>query len=298
MRRVIGRITRICVASDVELTGLSPSSLDLWRQCPRKFREEKIAGRSGGTGEAALMGTLVHLALERLMQREPGERSIAEARDEARQAWAEFSASDEWQGWVAATGFADELGFRRRAWASICGYYEIEDPARVEVLATERFISTHLEGVPVRGIVDRLERDVFGDIVVSDYKTGKVPAPWFRESKHRQLNLYAAMIEQVDGERPSEGRLLFTTYGEALGVDITSETVYGAVEAVSEAWQGVGEAQASGLWEAKPGPLCGWCPFVGECDAGLAEVRERRAAGKLKRSAPAWELAAGDGEET
>ena len=51
-----------------KLQGLSPSSVQLWGQCPRKFYEEKMMGRSGGTGEAALLGTFVHLVLENLMQ--------------------------------------------------------------------------------------------------------------------------------------------------------------------------------------------------------------------------------------
>ena len=288
--------TLACYGPVVEITGLSPSSLDLWRQCPRKFYEEKVQGRSGGTGEAALMGTLVHLALERFMQRPSEERTVREAREEFRLAWAEFSTDREWQGWVRETGFGDVDAFRRRAWASVCGYFQIEDPRQIEVLATERFISTEVNGVPVRGIVDRLERDVFGDVVVADYKTGKVPAPWFRESKNRQLVMYAAMIEQVDGERPAEGRLLFTSFGEALSVDVTPEAVWQVGEVLEEAWSGIQTAVDGGVWPEEPGPLCGWCPFVGECEAGLAEVRSRAAAGKLKRTAPAWEFV-GDGSE-
>jgi putative RecB family exonuclease len=277
---------------EVKPSGLSPSSIDLWLQCPRKFREEKVRGRSGGTGEAALLGTFVHLILEHLMKLPSGERSLGAARELALSCWSEFSSSSEWVGW-AADAEVDVTSFRRRAWASVCGYFEIENPDGVEVLDTERFLNATVAGVPLRGIVDRIDQDIFDDVVIVDYKTGKVPAPWFRAAKFRQLNLYAALYEALTGVRPGEGRLLFTSFGEVIGTTVTPESVDEAVEVASTAWSEIAVSFESGRWEARPGPLCGWCPFVGECAEGLDEVRERRAAGKLKRSAPAWELAAG-----
>jgi putative RecB family exonuclease len=277
-----------------KLAGLSPSSVQLWEQCPRKFCEEKMKGRSGGTSEAALLGTFVHLVLEHLMQLPPEGRIIETARKVARSSWTEFAASQEWTGWVAETGFADEQAFRRRGWASVCGYFQMEKPSDVEVVATERFISATIEGVPVRGIVDRLDRDVFGNVVIVDYKTGKVPSPWFRAPKMQQLNIYAALVEEVDGVRPDEGRLLFTSFSETVATDVTAESVWSAVEVLKNAWAAIDRAMNDDLFPAKVGPLCGWCPFVGDCSEGLAEVKSRRSAGKLKKTAPAWELAAGE----
>lgn len=248
-------------------------------------------GRSGGTGEAALLGTFVHLVLENLMQLPTEERLIETARKVARSSWTEFSATSEWIGWVAETGFDDEQTFRRRGWASVCGYFQMENPCDVEVVATERFISATIEGVPVRGIVDRLDRDVFGNIIIVDYKTGKVPSPWFRGPKMQQLNIYAALVEEVDGVRPDEGRLLFTSFSETVATDVTAESVWSAVEVLKNTWTDIHHAIEDDLFPAKVGPLCGWCPFVGDCAEGLAEVKSRRSAGKLKKTAPAWELA-------
>jgi len=273
--------------------GLSPSSVGLWEQCPRKFYEEKMMGRSGGTGEAALLGTFVHLVLENLMQLLPEERVIETARKVARDSWEQFSVTREWVTWVAETGFADDQAFRRRGWASVCGYFQMEKPSDVEVVATERFISATIEGVPVRGIVDRLDRDVFGNIIIVDYKTGKVPSPWFRAPKLRQLNIYAALVEEVDGVRPGEGRLLFTSFSEFVATDVTPESVWSAVEVLKRVWHEIDVAMEDAEFVPRVGPLCGWCPFVGDCPEGLAEVTTRRAAGKLKKTAPAWELAAG-----
>jgi len=272
-------------------SGLSPSSIELWLQCPRRFEKEKIEGRDGGTNMDAFVGTFVHRILELLMQHPAGGRTVEAARESARTAWAEL-ASDRSAHALGVLEGAAATEFRRRSWQSVRGYFTIENPDRVTVISTEQFIETVVGEVPVRGIIDRLDRDVFDDLVVTDYKSGKVTARPFRGPKLRQLNLYAAMVEQVTGERPSEGRLLFTTFGETIDTIITEESVGEAVEVAQSVWTALDEAMKADSFEPRPGPLCGWCTFVGECPEGLVEIRERRSAGKLKRSAPAFELAA------
>ena len=49
---------------------------------------------------------------------------------------------------------------------------------------------------------------------------------------------------------------------------------------------------AADTLEARPGVLCGWCPFVSECPEGLAELARRQAIGKLPAHAPAAALVA------
>jgi RecB family exonuclease len=69
-------------------------------------------------------------------------------------------------------------------------------------------VQADLDGAPLFGIVDRLERR--GDrLVVSDYKTGKAPK-WQEEvdEKLEQLRLYAAILE-AQGTPVSTLRLLF-----------------------------------------------------------------------------------------
>lgn len=272
-------------------TGLSPSSIELWQQCPARFEQEKVLGRGSPGGVDASIGTLVHAVLEDLMELEPGARTIDRARELLRDRWPGWVGEDRWTELAIEPGSDDERSFKRRAWAGVRGYFEIENPQRVEVLARERYLSAEVDGVPLRGIVDRLDRDVFDDVVVADYKTGKVPIPAYRGPKFRQLNLYAALVEAVDGVRPGEGRLLFTTFGRVISTRIDRESVGTALDTAAEAWQELHAAERAGAYPAQVGPLCGWCPFVGECPEGLAEVRERRAAGRLKSSAPAWELA-------
>ena len=271
--------------------GLSPSSIELWQQCPARFEQEKVLGKRSPGGLDAVLGTFIHRVLELLMAEEAFLRTPDTARNILRDEWPLLLADDGYRALGIVEGSEDERSFKRRAWAGTRGYFEIENPQRVDVLARERYLSAVVEGVPLRGIIDRLDRDVFDDVVVADYKTGKVPIPAFRGPKFRQLNLYAAMVEQVDGVRPGEGRLLFTTFGRTIATRIDGESVAEAVGLASETWEDLHAAEAARRYEPKPGPLCGWCPFVADCEPGLVEVRERYAAGRLKATAPAWELA-------
>lgn len=287
-------------------SGLSPSSLDLWEQCQRRFRIEKVERRpTGGSGLDAVVGIYVHRVLEILMAEPMRRRTIDRARLLCGEVWKEIQEREDYKalglGGQPYVGPAEEaedqaaarLAFRRRVWASVRSYFETENPAYIDVVATEQKLGAVIEGVPIRGIVDRIERDAFDDLVVTDYKSGKVPAPMFRGPKLRQLNLYAALVEAVLDERPTDGRLVFTSFGKVIGTKFTPDTVSEAVEAAVDAWEGIGAAMAvDGPWEPSPGPLCGWCPWVGECDEGLAEIRDRRGAGKLKKAAPNYDLAA------
>lgn len=282
--------------NELPLDGLSPSSIELWQQCPRRFYEEKFAGRllvRGGV--EAFLGTFVHLVLERFMQRPAWERTVETAQVDARLAWAEFSAEQDWQDFCDEADF-DVLGdegrsFRWRGWLSVCGLWRIEDPQHVDVVATEQMLGAMLGTAPVRGIVDRLDR-IGGHLVVVDYKTGKVPKPQFMEAKDRQLAIYAAILDQ-QGQRPSFGRLLFTTHQRELNVAFTDDAIDGVTRLASATWAEIGDAYANDVWPAKPGPLCGWCPFIEDCPQGLAEVTRRSHEGRLAAHAPAWALIEG-----
>lgn len=274
-------------------SGLSPSSLDLWLQCPAKFRKEKVERRESPSGIDAFMGTYVHLVLEKLFQRPMRHRTQEEARRFFQESWEEIQAEDDYVTTGLADGTDDErTAFQRRVWASVRTYFDTENPTHVDVVATEQKLGAVIEGVPVRGIVDRIDRDAFDDLVITDYKAGKVPARMFMGPKERQLNLYAALVDEVMGEQPTDGRLVFTTHQKVHHVRFTPQSVHDAVQTAVDAWAGIQAALVADDWPTGAGPLCGWCPFVGECDDGLEFLIGRADIGKLKKAAPAWDLVA------
>lgn len=273
-------------------SGLSPSSIDSYQQCPRRFEYEKVDRNESMAGPEAVKGTFVHRVLELLMQEEPRDRTPERAREFMGLAWEEIAVDREFTSLGLPESEATD--FRRDGWHSVRRYFEMENPSDVAVVATEQLVEAEIEGVPLRGIIDRLERDMLDDLVVTDYKNGKVPLPRYRKPKIQQLNFYAALVEASTGTRPVAGRLVFTQFGEVIDTNFTDESVGDAIDTAVEVWHGVHRDMEEGF-DPSPGPLCGWCPMVADCAEGEAEVVKRGSKkpgsrGSLGDHAPAWQM--------
>ena len=59
--------------------------------------------------------------------------------------------------------------------ALVFNYLKLEDPNRVRVAGVELTMEAEVDGVFLRGIIDRLDIGENGELIVVDYKTGKVP---------------------------------------------------------------------------------------------------------------------------
>ena len=135
----------------------SPSSAGTWNQCPQRWRYRYIQKLPDPPGEPALLGTFAHRVLELLCAEAAADRTVERARELAGQAWPETADNPEFQ----ALGLDDDAqrAFRWRAWTAIHGLWSLEDPAGVDVRATEQRVSADVAGVPFFGIVDRLDAD-------------------------------------------------------------------------------------------------------------------------------------------
>jgi putative RecB family exonuclease len=261
--------------------------MDLYHQCPKRFEVQKIDGGYEPSGEAALLGTFVHRILELLMEHPPEERTIDTAKECAKKAWLETVIEPDF---VLLDLTEDQRrAFRWSGWHSVENYFAMEDPTQVEVESTEEWVECTIEGVNMRGIVDRLDR--FGDdLVVTDYKNGKVPDPKYRASKWEQLNFYAAMIDEIKGERPASGRLIFTAHSEILDTEFTDKSVDNIVTKVRATWTAIEEDFQGRGFKTKTGPLCAWCPVMPTCPPGAAEVTMRMRKGRVREDAPGYAM--------
>jgi putative RecB family exonuclease len=158
------------------------------------------------------------------------------------------------------------------------------------VAATEQRLEVHLGGVPFRGVVDRVERAADG-LVVTDYKSGRLPPPAYRADKLEQVLLYAAAVAAAGEEPPGRARLLYLG-AEVIDVETSASTTRAAVDRLRARWDEVQECVAGDRFPARAGPLCAWCPYVGRCPEGEREVGRRSAAGLVPPDAPARRLVA------
>lgn len=246
---------------------LSPSGAATFEQCPRRWRFRYVDRLPDPPGVEALVGTFAHRVLEHLMQQHPSRRTKDDARRLARASWPEISGSDDYRDLELDEEQA--LRFRWQAWRAIEGLWDLEDPARVDVEATEQQVSVTLDGVPFRGVVDRVESEPDG-LVISDYKSGRAPPARYAPGRLQQVLLYAAAIAEETGEQPVRARLLYLGQ-KIVATGITSAELAGAVEQLRSTWDAIGDACHTDDFAARPGPLCDYCPYAELCPEGQAE---------------------------
>lgn len=267
---------------------LSPSSAGAFDGCPRRWMFKYVERRPEPSGQAAIVGSFVHEVLEALCGLDPHERTQDRAKLIARDLWPTVELDPDY----LALELTDEdaRAFRWQSWLAVTGLWHLEDPAEVEILSTEQKVTAELAGVPFLGIIDRVDR-INGGLVISDYKSGSLPGARWRGDKMQQVLLYAGAFEQVDGQQPERARLLYLGQ-RILEITVTTPKIEDAARQLATTWEGIEAACASDRFDAKPGVLCGWCPFASECPEGRAELVRREAAGKLPSHAPARVLVA------
>lgn len=265
---------------------LSPSSSSTFRSCARRWKFRYVDRLPDPPGEAAIAGTFAHRVLELLMELPGAQRSIDAAREIARETWPETAQDDDFL--ALDLEETEQRRFRWLAWTAIEGLWHLEDPSSVHVVANEQKVDTEIAGVPFRGIVDRLERSEprsDSALVVSDYKSGRAPSQRFQADKLDQVLLYAAAIEASTGERPARARLLYLGQ-RIIEVEVTPESLSASTEGLASTWESLNDAVSTKTFEPSPGPLCGWCPYAGECPEGLEELALRHQSGQIRSSAP------------
>lgn len=261
----------------------SPSAAGTYRQCPRRWKHRYVDHLADPPGEAALLGTFAHRVLELLCEEEPAARTVDRARELARRIWPSIEA----QGDFVALSLDDDArrDFRWRSWKAIEGLWALEDPSRVDVHSTEQRVRATIAGVPFMGIVDRVDNTADG-LVITDYKSGRPPRPGDHDSVLSQVLLYAAAIESDSGERPARARLLYLGK-EIVEAEVTDERLATTGGDLADTWSDLGRDCDADEFTTRPGPLCGWCPYVAVCEDGGAEVRRRVREGRMRADAPA-----------
>ncbi|MEZ5228101.1 MAG: PD-(D/E)XK nuclease family protein [Acidimicrobiales bacterium] len=261
---------------------LSPSSAASFDGCPRRWKFKYVDGLREPSGQSAVVGTFAHLVLEHLCQLDAPERTLDRAKLIARERWPDVELMPDFAD--LALSDDDARAFRWQAWTAIAGLWKLEDPARVEVVATERKVEATLADVPFLGIVDRIER-LDGKLVISDYKSGQAPHVRYRDEKIQQVLLYAAAVAAADGELPHRSRLLYLGQ-ETIDIDVTESRIGEVTDQLATTWSAITTACSADTFDPKPGVLCGWCPFAAQCDEGRAELQRRHAEGILHAHAP------------
>jgi putative RecB family exonuclease len=267
---------------------LSPSKVSSFTDCGLAFRFSVIDRLPEPPSAAATKGTLVHAALERLHLLPPDDRTLDAAlgcldeaavvlRDDPEYAALELTADDE----AAFRGDAAEL---------VRNYFRLEDPRTVRAIGLELLLEAEIDGVHLRGIIDRLELDADGELIVTDYKTGSAPATQHERKRLSGVHIYSLLCEQLLGRRPRRVQLLYLRSPVAIITEPSDRSTRGTRRTLDAVWQAVERACDREDFRPQPSRLCDWCSFQAYCPsfggdpAAARELAERLAA--ERRAAP------------
>ena len=247
-------------------TTLSPSKVSSFKDCGLAFRLSAIDRLPEPPSVHAAKGTLVHRALELLMwEEDSGRRTIEAALAKLARAVPEILDGDEY-GEMALT--ADERAdLIADAEQLVAGYFALEDPNQVRVIGTELRLSAQIGDLTLSGIIDRLELDDDGELVVTDYKTGRAPGASFEQTRLAGVHFYALLCEETFGRRPVRIQLLHLREPIAISTVPSEQSIRGVRQKSQAVWAAVELACEREDFRPRPGWLCASCAYHEYCPA-------------------------------
>jgi putative RecB family exonuclease len=258
-------------------TSLSPSKVSSFKDCALAFRLSVIDRLPEPPSPHAAKGTLVHRALQLLMwEEDPVDRTLPAAMAKLARAVPEILDGEEYAALPWAEGEREQ--FVADAGGLIQNYFRLEDPTSVQVLGTELRMSVEIGSLRLSGIIDRLDLDQDGELVVTDYKTGRAPSANYEQSRLGGVQFYAFLCEQVLGRRPARVQLLHLREPLSISSVPSDQSIRGLQQQTTAIWAAVEQACEREDFRPKPGRLCDYCAYHELCpavggDLGLLAAR-------------------------
>ena len=249
---------------------LSPSRLADFQTCPRRYQHASIERRPQPATYATTKGRFVHYILERLFALDASERTLGRAREFLQPAVEVILTADVRED--VAMDDVMEAKLLRESDAMVVIYFSIENPQLVDQQGVELRLRATVDGVPLFGILDRLDRDEQGRLVIVDYKTGALPNRHYDSQTFANAELYAALCEVALGERPTAIRLLYVAHGEVIERGVSEIVVRARTAAATSAWERINRYYAAGDFPPTPSPnACRFCAFTAICPSAVTQ---------------------------
>jgi putative RecB family exonuclease len=244
---------------------LSPSRVSSFTSCPMQFRFSSIEKLPEPPGVATTKGTIVHRALELLFVRRPSDRTPGALAHDMASALDEYRTHPDYLG-LRLAGDAVE-SFDRDCHALVDKYFAMEDPTAVREIGLELWMEAAVGDLTLRGIIDRLELDDDGELVVTDYKTGRAPTGNYEQKSLAGVHFYSFLCEAVFGRRPARIRLMYLASGETIETVPSAQSVKFITTRTTAVWSAVERACTTGDFRPRQSRLCDWCSFKQWCPA-------------------------------
>ena len=231
---------------------LSYSSISTYETCPAKFKFQYVDRVPTSGSPALTFGDVLHRTLHRFHDRPV---PVAPSLDELHE-----MLDLEWFG----DGYRseEEEGLYRDHARQILTDYHKENASSFRIPAALEFRFTiEVEGIPLTGTIDRLDRIPGGGYEIIDYKTNRRLPPKAVVDRDLQLSMYylaAREVWGIDVER-------LTLYYLLPGQRMTTFRTPADADELRRRIAIVAERVEAGKFEPRQNPLCDWCDFQALC---------------------------------
>jgi len=260
-------------ADDPSVIGsLSPSRAADFKACPLLYRFRTIDRFPETPSPDAVRGTVVHAVLERLFDRPAADRTVAAATQLVVPEWdalveQEPSLADMFAGPDGSADPAALESWLDSARQLVENYFTLEDPRRIEPAAREELVEIVIDGLRLRGYVDRLDVSAGGDVRIVDYKTGTSPRESFEAKALFQMKFYALVIWRTRGIVPRQLRLMYLSDSDTLTYTPDSVELERFERTLRALWVAIQTATRNRDFRPSPSALCAWCDHHARCPA-------------------------------
>jgi DNA helicase-2/ATP-dependent DNA helicase PcrA len=251
-------------------TALSASAIDIYEQCPLRFKLEREWHLPRDVAASLQYGASVHRVLHAFYTAQRMGRGISD------ETLLEMFRAD-----LTDAGIPDRYQYElylRQGMEQLRQFLELaRTSAPPDVLETEHRFELQVGPAKLVGRMDRIDRARGTAITIVDYKTGK---PRLQEDadKSLQLSLYALAAREVLGQ-PAE-RLIFYNLENNTPVVTTRDD--SELDQAREKVLAVAGKIAEGEFPAKPGHQCSFCPYRNLCPATekVVFIPQKKSAGR------------------
>ncbi len=253
------------------------SSLDLFRQCPRKYKFKYVERRELPPKLSAEleMGRIVHEVIEKLYRAAQDGIVIerADAVDQYVRMWSRIDTSKVQPAGEFAT-VDDTIRVGERLVGAYWDAYQPFDEGTVLALEDDYRFEIPGTDIKFRGKVDRLWKRDDGVVEICDYKTGRRMA---RVSDHHfvfQMGLYQLAVKSAYPHLETiEVAQYFLRMNEIVRYRFPEEQLAEIVGALRQAVMAIETAQRLDEFPTQEGTHCNWCEYQDICPARVHRQR-------------------------
>lgn len=275
---VVGQTTDVTAQVAGQATGagpapvrptLSPSRAADFMQCPLLYRFRVVDRLPEEPSAAAARGTLVHAVLEHLFDVPAADRTIDTAVALLEPQWAALLEQEP----ELATLIGEDTSQESTALESwladaaelVRRWFALEDPNRLEPAERELYVEAEIDGLTLRGYIDRLDEAPGNLLRVVDYKTGRSPSELFEAKSLFQMKFYALVLWRTRGVVPRMLQLVYLGNSEIVRYVPEEADLLATERKVMALWRAIERAATTGDWRPHRTKLCDWCSHQALC---------------------------------